>query len=223
MKRRVDPFEVGEWYHCYNRGIDERTTFHDTGDYYRFIELLYLANDTLPLRRSGVGARTPNELFKIPRGEKLVSIGAFCLMPNHFHIALRETVPGGISSFMRKVGTAYTMYFNARHERIGNLFLKPFQSTHVPRDRYLQSLMSYIHCTPAALYEKEWKTGHVVDPQFLEERVASYPYSSIGAYTDMHALTRPILEPEVLSTIRTLPIQRMLREVRRYCTDFNIP
>lgn len=220
--RRV-PFAVDEWYHCYNRGIEKRITFEDTRDYRRFLEILYLANDTAPLRRDDIGNYKFEEILNIPRGKKLVSIGAFCLMPNHFHLVLKEVSEGGITSFMRKIGTAYTSYFNARHERVGNLFLKPFRSRHVSSDRYFQHLINYVHCNPAALYEPAWKTRHVVDPQFLGERIAAYPYSSLSAHAGAQTPTRTILDTEIFSVARTIPIQKMLQEALEYYADSDIP
>src|SRR5271169_2304061 len=144
MSTRNHQFAIGEWYHCYNRGIEKRVVFEDTRDYHRFLELLYLANDEFPLRRNDIGIHKFEEIVKIPRGKKLVAIGAFCLMPNHFHLVLKETMDGGITAFMRKIGTAYTLYFNTRHERMGNLFFKPFRSRHISNDRYFQHLISYV-------------------------------------------------------------------------------
>ncbi|MFA6278519.1 MAG: transposase [Candidatus Paceibacterota bacterium] len=223
MTKRDAPFAVGEWYHCYNRGIEKRTVFEDTRDYHRFLELLYLANDEFPLRREDIGTYKFEEILKIPRGKKLVAIGAFCLMPNHFHLVLKEISEGGITAFMRKIGTSYTLYFNARHERTGNLFLKPFRSLHVSNDRYFQHLINYVHCNPAALYEPGWKTNQVVDPQFLGEQIAAYPYSSLGAHTGAHPSTRPILDAEVFSITHTVRIQKMLQEARQYYADSNLP
>lgn len=223
MTKRDVPFIVGEWYHCYNRSIEKRVAFEDTKDYHRFLELIYLANDEFPLRREDIGVRKFEDVLNIPRGKKLVAIHAFCLMPNHFHLVLKEVSKGGITSFMRKVGTAYTLYFNSRHERVGNLFLKPFQSRRASTDPHLQQLISYVHCNPVTLYEPEWKTKHVVDPQFLGERIAEYPYSSLSAHTGERALTRTILDAEVLSMARTITIQKMLKEARQYCADSDIP
>jgi putative transposase len=224
MTKRDTPFTVGEWYHCYNRSIENRIAFEDIRDYHRFIELLYLANDELPLRRDDIGVHKFEEVLNISRGKKLVAIGAFCLMSNHFHLVLKEISEGGITSFMRKIGTAYTLYFNSRHKRVGNLFLKPFQSLHVPSaDNYLQHLISYVHCNPVMLYEPRWKVSHVVDPQFLGERISEYPYSSLGAHVDTRTPTRSILDAEIFSVTRTVPIQKMLKEARQYCADLDIP
>ncbi len=223
MANRKVPFAVGEWYHCYNRSVEGRSSFEDSREYYRFLELLYLANDELPLRRDDIGVRKFEDVLKVPRGKRLVAIGAFCLMPNHFHLVLKELVDGGITSFMRKVGTAYTMYFNARHKRIGNLFLKPFKARHVSNDRYFQHLINYVHCNPATLYEPKWKTGPVVDPRFLGDHINVYPYSSLGAHTGVHTPLNNILDPEILSLARTISIQKMLQEARLYYDDSDIP
>ena len=223
MTRRKVPFKIGDWHHCYNQSIEGRTSFLDSRDYYRFLELLYLANDELPLRRDDIGIRKFEEVLSLPRGKRIVTIGAFSLMPNHFHLVLKEVVEGGITTFMRKIGTAYTLYFNSRYNRVGNLFLKPFKSIHVATDRRLEQLTSYVHCNSATLIDPQWKKGPVVDPQYLGEHVTTYPYSSLGAYTGAPAQTRPILDPEVLSTARTIPMQKMLQEARAYSADFNIP
>jgi putative transposase len=222
MSMRKDPFLIGEWYHCYNRSIEGRASFTDARDYYRFLELLYLANDELPLRRDDIGLHLFEDILKFPRGKRLVSIEAFCLMPDHFHILIKETVEGGITTFMRKLGTAYTLYFNSRHKRQGNLFLKPFQSIRVASDRQLQQVVSYVHANPATLVDPNWKSGPVADPQFLGEHIASYPYSSLAAHT-RRAQMSPILDPDIRSRARTLPIQKMLQEARTYNADFRIP
>jgi putative transposase len=213
------PFVIGEWYHCYNTSIEKRISFVDSQDYKRFIELLYLANDEFPLRRNDIGERTFEDILSIPRGKRVVAIGAFCLMQNHFHLVLQEVVEGGITTFMRKIGTAYTLYFNARHKRAGNLFLKPFKSLLVSTERSLQNLIHYVHTNPAMLYEPEWKINHVVDPQFLEEHLVAYPYSSLGAHTDVSVPTRALLDLETFPVIQNVSFQKMLQGARQYSDD----
>lgn len=219
MTRRNGQFEQNQWYHCYNHSIDKRSAFEDSQDYYRFLELLYLANDELPVRRGDIGARPFREIMNIIRGRKLVSIGAFCLMPEYFHLVLKEASAGGITAFMRKIGTAYTLYFNSRHKRAGNLFLKPFRSHRVPSGDSLPRLISYVHCSPAALYDSGWAMGHVVDPQFLGERIAAYPYSSLGAHMEAQTPLRAILDAEIYASLPKLPVHAMLQESLKYRAD----
>ncbi|MCX6790343.1 MAG: hypothetical protein NTV60_02315 [Candidatus Kaiserbacteria bacterium] len=219
-----NPFILGEWYHCYNRGIENRTVFEDSQEYKRFLELLYLANDEFPLRRNDLGALKFEEVLSIPRGKRLVTIGAFSLMPSHFDLVLQEVSEGGITTFMRKMGTAYTLYFNSKHKRSGNLFLKPFQSRQVPaEDRSFQNLINYVHCSPAALSEPEWKVNHVVDPQFLEEQLTAYPYSSLGVHIGAQTPTKAIVDVQALSLARKVSLQKMLQGARQYRADSHIP
>jgi len=82
------------------------------------------ANDTAPLRRNDIGIRKFDEVVALPRGEQIVSIAAFCLMPSHFHLVVRGVVEGGVTTFMRKLGTAYTLYFNDRSAKAWGYRLK---------------------------------------------------------------------------------------------------
>ena len=103
--QRKDPFVPGNYYHIYNRGIDKRVIFKSTYDYQRFMMLLYVANNQDPIRLDNLinqDHKNYSEIFYIKRDKPLVSIGAWCLMGNHFHILLREEVEGGISKFMKK-------------------------------------------------------------------------------------------------------------------------
>lgn len=213
---RKTQFAIDEWYHCYNRGVDKRITFQNDGDYLRFLEQLYLANSNVPLRRDDIGIRDFEEILSLPRDSALVAVGAFCLMPNHFHLVLREIVEGGIVLFMQKLGTAYTMYFNARYERTGNLFTKPFRSRHVDEDRYFQYLINYLHCNPAELYEPKWKTGHVKNIEILIKKLIEYPYSSLGVYENKKLPIRAILDESVFNIVRKTPTKQMIREAREY-------
>lgn len=216
MAMRKTPFAIDEWYHCYSRGVDKRITFEDEHDYRRFLEQLYLANTGTPLRRDDIGIRDFEEILKLPRDGALVAIGAFCLMPNHFHLVLKEITEGGVTAFMQKLGTAYTMYFNGRYERTGSLFVRPFRSRHIDTDRYLQHLINYLHCNPAELYEPRWKTGHVKDIEMLIEKLIEYPYSSLSAYENRKLPTRTILDEGVFDIVRKTPAKQMIREAREY-------
>ena len=110
MQRKIN-FSIGEYYHIYNRGTDKRTIFLDPHNYQRFIALLYACNTTEPVNISDhlKKGRTFSEVFDIERDNTLVEIGAYCLMPNHFHLLIREKTEGGISAFMRKLLTGYSL------------------------------------------------------------------------------------------------------------------
>lgn len=208
-----EPFSVGEWYHCYSRGIDKRVVFQEKADYSRFLELLYLANSHETLHRSNLG-KTSN-VFTIARPSTLVDIGAFCLMPNHFHLLIREISKGSITTFMRKLGTGYTMYFNIKNERTGGLFAKPFRSKHIQDDGYFQRALQYIHCNPAELYQPRWKEGRVDNMKKLHDQLLSYPYSSLGTF-ERHDTHNGIISSLVFEIETQLPTRKMIEEARAY-------
>jgi len=207
----------GEWYHCFSRGIDKRTTFETVADYERFIEMLYLANSTEPVHRGNIHYKKHDEVFSVPRSKPLVSVGAYALMPNHFHLLLYEIIDGGISNFMQKLGIAYAMYFNIKNNRTGNLFVKPFRSRHVDNDIYFQHCVDYIHLNPAELFESGWKRGVVKDLRALESNVVRYPYSSSKLFhVKQDAPESAVLGDEIRLIYEHKPMQTVLENARAY-------
>ena len=99
-------------------------------------------------------------------------------MPNHFHLLLQEKTETSISTFMQKVMTGYTMYFNRKYGRTGALFGGTFKSKHVHDDRYFKYLAAYIHLNPAELGDPAWKSGNSIVPR-VKKFLESYSYSSL--------------------------------------------
>ena len=215
------PFAEGEWYHCYSRGIDKRITFQDTHDYYRFKELLYLANSSRPLHRQTLSKHLSHEeIFYLDRDDLLVSIGAYALMPNHFHLLLFEIRDRGISTFMQKIGTAYTMYFNTKYERSGGLFTKPFRSRHVDNDVYFQHVVGYIHSNPADLFEPHWKIGKIGSTRNLGHKLIDYQYSSLALFAGKNRYDAAIINPDVFDAYTNPPISRLIADAQSYRKTF---
>lgn len=106
--------------HIYNRGVERRNVFLDEKDYLRFVLNLYEFNDTTPALNVGyhINASPIEVRLQYPRKEQLVDILAFCLMPNHYHLMLKERMENGTTMFMRKLGTGYTNYFNIKYQRV---------------------------------------------------------------------------------------------------------
>jgi len=181
MSTRSVPLAPREFFHLYNRGTDKRQIFLDFEDYRRFVELLYLCNSRKPISVRDV-RKVYNTVFDFERETTLVSIGAYCLMPNHFHILITTEIEGGISEFMRKLSTAYSMYFNLRYDRTGALFEGRFKTEHVDSDEYLKYLYAYIHLNPVKLIDKDWKEKGSRDSKRSLDYAASYSYSSLADY-----------------------------------------
>jgi hypothetical protein len=122
---RKSTFAQNEYYHVYNRGVDKRTIFENDSDYQRFLMCLYLSNSTKSFNISDFLKRGKSyaEIFNIER-EPLVSLYAYVLMPNHFHIYLTISSPrsdlgkkdgkNSVTEFMRKLQTSYVSYFNKK-------------------------------------------------------------------------------------------------------------
>ncbi len=181
MATRTVSLAPEAFFHVYNRGVDKRTIFADAADYKRFIELLYVANSTAPIDMRSLRERHTS-VFDFERVNTLVSIGAYCLMPNHFHILITSQIDGGISSFLSKVSTGYSMYFNKRYERTGALFQGKFKSQYADSDEYLKYLYSYIHLNPVKLIDPNWKEEGSRDAARSYDFAASYQYSSLPDY-----------------------------------------
>jgi putative transposase len=189
-----------EFYHVYNRGVEKRKVFLIRADYERFIALLYLANQTGPADLKHQGT-TIAEITEERAGEPLVAVIAFCPMPNHFHLLLREKAEGGIARFMQKLTTGYTMYFNKRNERSGALFQGTYKATHVHNDRYFRYLVSYIHLNPVKLIDPVWKENGIKNLDQTEEFLSKYAYSSYRDYSDEIAPYGRVLEKEIMNEL----------------------
>lgn len=193
---RVISIAPEEFYHLYNRGIEKRTIFYSRADYERFVALLYFANQDQPADLKYQG-RSFSEIVDERKGTQLVDIIAYCLMPNHFHLLVRERQEGGISKFMQKLTTGYTMYFNKRNDRRGALFEGTFKAKHADEDRYLRYLISYIHLNPVKLFEREWKESGIQDRVGAERYLEQYAYSSYPDYLGRGRPEGKILEQDV--------------------------
>src|SRR3989344_2208067 len=228
MSRPINFFAPGEWYHCYSRDIDKRIVFENRSDYQRFVILLYLANSSTTLHRSVLGHINHHELFTIPRGEPLVSICAYALMPNHFHLLLYEKGVGGISKFMQKLGTAYTMYFNIKIERSGGLFTKPFRARHVSDDTYFQYVVDYIHLNPLELFNPGFKKANPMSRRRLDVlsqriiKLEAYPFSSLIDFNS-NKIFRPervLLNDKVFDMYQLKTTKQMMENALAYAEIF---
>jgi len=184
MAQRRVSFAVEEFYHLYNRGNSRQKIFVTQADHERFMALLYIANGTKAVDFREIDDQL---LFEFDRGEQQVAIGAYCLMPNHFHILATPLVEDGMVTFMRKLGTGYSMYFNKKHHRTGSLFEGRFKSEHVDSDTYLKYLFAYIHLNPVKLIQPKWQQEGIVDLYDTFKYLEQYQYSS---YID-NQITRP--------------------------------
>ncbi len=117
-------------------------------------------------------------------------------MPNHFHILLTEAVEGGVSKFMQKLGTAYSMYYNKKYQRSGGLFEGKFKSQHANTDEHLKYLFSYIHLNPIKLIQKDRKEKGIKNIKDSIEYLNKYSYSSYLDFIGTKRIQNKILNIE---------------------------
>ncbi len=184
------PVFVNEkFYHIYNRGVEKRKIFMDDLDYLRFVHDLFEFNDKnivlnilRRLPNSEIeGSPTPFNRVRRPR-ELLIDIICYCLMPNHYHLFLRQRAKGGISKFIQKLGGGYTNYFNLKYARNGVLFQGKFNAVPVDTDIQFIHISRYIHLNPVELLEPDWKEKGIKDWKKIKKFLESYRWSSYLDY-----------------------------------------
>ena len=174
------------YYHAYNRGAHKAQIFYEAEDYERMLKLLYIANNDVPFAIRDA----PQNIFTVDRKKILVDIIAYCLMPNHVHIAVKPRRGlGDLSRFMHKLMTGYSGYFNKKYDHSGTIWQGPYKEKAVHDELYLNTLIRYIHLNPYGIEEPEMTKE--ARSEYTEKAVLysrEYEYSS---YKDHLGIIRP--------------------------------
>ena len=177
---RKDKLVSENIYHVYNRGVEKRSLFVNNQDYLRFIDDLTIFNDiNLVVNPKQRIRDTKNGDYK---RKPLVDILAFCLMPNHYHLLLRQREDDGITEFMRKLGGGYVNYFNLKYQRVGTLFQGRFKSVLIDDESQFMYIPFYIHLNPLDLIATDWRDRGVGDFKKAMGFLNSYKWSSHSDY-----------------------------------------
>lgn len=216
MSNRLLP--TGEIYHVYNRGVDKRTIFQDESDYQRFLALLYVCNGSKAVTLKVI---PKSSWYTWDRGEALAQIGSFCLMPNHFHLIVRQSTERGVEKMMQKILTAYTMYFNLRNKRTGRLFENTYKAKYVESDEQLRHLLAYVHLNPISLVEPQWKMKGIENIERAVGTVKNSAKSSYALLTDNTAneksnILSPGSFPEYFSTLKNESAEKLIEWAMMY-------
>lgn len=103
-------------------------------------------------------------------------------MPNHFHLILKQNVDDGITTYMRKLLTAYSMYFNTKYEHSGVLFQGRFKSRLIDTDAYHRYVFAYVHLNPIDLIYSDWKNNGIPHLGKAWKFLLNYKYCSYADY-----------------------------------------
>jgi putative transposase len=138
MPSRPRNFADLSYYHIYNRGNHKDSIYHDTRDYERF---LWMVHDAA--------------------AEHGVTVGAYCLMPNHFHLLVQQQVGGSIQKCLTSLTLQYVKFYNKHYGQVGHLFQGKYGDRLVRDEADLLNLSRYIHWNPLGLGEidrYEWSS-----------------------------------------------------------------
>lgn len=113
-----------------------------------------------------------------------MDVGAFILMPTHYHLLLRPRVENGLSLFMQKLGTGYTGYFNLKNNRNGVLFQGRYKIKHVDKDSYARHILAYIPLNALDSVQPNWREDGIKDIRKAREIMTSHPWSSLSSYVE---------------------------------------
>jgi len=162
-------------YHVFNRGVERRNIFLSSRDRERLVQLLeYYRFANIPKSYSHfLNLSIPERALyydALHKHSLIIDILAYCLMPNHFHLLVRQQRNHGVQEALSNISNGYAKYFNIKRTRVGPLFQGPFQAVRVETEEQLLHVSRYIHLNPVV--------SGVVDTKEL----FAYPWSSLPVY-----------------------------------------
>jgi len=157
---RRPPFIQNQYYHIYNRGAHGELIFREDENYYYVIDRMkkYIKDFDL-------------------------TVIAYCLMPNHYHMLVRQNSEHRAGLLPQRVFNSYTKAYNIRYSHSDTLFEGPYKAAQVTQESHLRHLCRYIHANPVkdGLVDnlEDWpfsnyldwigkRQGTLVDREFVE-------------------------------------------------------
>lgn len=173
-------FVNNQYYHICNRGVERRNIFLDEEDFERFIFHIFECNDVRLLTNEPFQKRKEKIIHTGHSvSQLLVDIISWCLMPNHFHLLVKQLAENGIKSLMHRITMTYAKGFNHKYERTGALFQGPFVAKLIDRNEYLRQVIAYILVNPLEMFDKNWKEKGVKNLKEAVRFLKYYKYSGL--------------------------------------------
>lgn len=168
VKNVIKTYIENGYYHLYSRGIDRREIFLDQRDCVIFLHFLKLYLSTPENLQKDQIFLTPKLLYKIINFNlsKEIHLLSFSLMPNHFHLQVKQFTKNGIEKLTRRALSSYSQYFNKKYKRLGALFESSYKAVLTETEKQYLYLSSYIHRNPMRLK----------NPKIDFLQFSSYPY-----------------------------------------------
>ena len=144
MRCKKEEFVKGEYFHFYNRSVENTLLFKRDDDYSYFLDKFKFKINTYP-----------------------ASVFAYCLMPNHFHFLLRQDDDKPIYQIFNDLNNSYVQHYNIKYSRKGHLYKGQLQHKRIKNDEYIICLCQYIHFNPhkAGLVNdlSDWKYSNYLE------------------------------------------------------------
>ena len=174
MPYRKVIFADNQYYHIFNRSVGGESIFTSKKTLARSIDLMdfYRFKSQLSFSKFKVLAENRKREFmdKLYQTEQLVELLAFSLMPNHFHLLLRQLREKGIIDYLSNLQNSLAKYVNIKSARIGSLFCNPFKGVHIQNENLLLHINRYIHLNHV--------TSYIIDINELD----NFPWTSFPYY-----------------------------------------
>lgn len=205
----IKTYVDNSYYHIYNRGVEKRIIFQDAQDYKVFLSYLkfYLSDPTL---RGETPKLPPSQQLK--NHSNKIMLLAYCLMPNHFHLYIKQSDYHDMTHFMRSLLTRYGMYFNKRYKRVGSLFQGPYKAVYIDNELQYLYLSKYIHRNPLEIIGND-----IV-------KLTEYPYSSYPNYLGL--IHQDWVHPEEITgyfskELHHTPYKEFVEEYKELATEIS--
>ena len=184
----------GMVYHVCNKSIAGFKIFNDDRDYDRIMGLMsfYIAEE-VPYKFSTY-KKTKN--IELSFSKQLVDIVAYCIMPTHIHLILKQNQDNGIEKFMGLISNGYSKYFNIRHARKGPLWEGRFKNISVNDDEQLLHLTRYLHLNPVTA--------------FLVNYPDNWRYSSYNEYVETYTHNKKLCDFHTLLKIDSVSYKKFV-------------
>lgn len=175
--------ENNNFYHILNRGVEKRKIFLNKKDYLRFLHNIEDFNDNNITLESYYNRRVKNYNNSNTTVKKpLVDVICWCLMPNHFHILVKENIDKGASLFSMKNTNGFTKYFNSQNKRSGVLFQGKSKIIFIEEDMHFNWLPFYILSNPLDLFQSDWREKGVKEPKKSLDFLINYEWSNLSSF-----------------------------------------
>jgi hypothetical protein len=214
-----DPQPLSSFHHIVVRGSRKMNIVHDDNDRWNLLRMLFYMNDSNYLRnweRSLSDLKVKNFAWPgvWPEQQRLVYILAFCLHDNHLHLLVKQAQEHGISQFMKRFGSGFSIRYNKKYEGSGSVFQGKYRSRIIKSDTDLREVAQYV--MTKNVFERYPNGGLRAAERDFEKAYAWALTDSFSSFCDYAGGRKsPIVTKDLLEDLFPTPF-KFKREARDY-------